>query len=249
MARSIRDPPVMTEPYEDWKNEVLAWSCFVEDKTPADKQGIALFLSLEGDARKAASKVALTDMKKDNGLKLVLDELDKFYEKDKDRIGFLAYDKFNAFKRPDGMTVKDFMIKFDIMLNSCTANGCVIDDKIISHQMINALNVVASKKELIRTTLTKYTYKDTRDHILRLFCEDEAPAVVLADELSKLNVKTEKENTQENSYVMAGSSYDYNSKRRNNWQNNRRGRGSFRFHHEDECPIKRQRSNQADYQL
>ena len=60
---SIRDPPVMTEPYEDWKNEVYAWSCYVEDKTPLNKQGIALFLSLEGDARKAAAKVSLVNMK------------------------------------------------------------------------------------------------------------------------------------------------------------------------------------------
>ena len=90
---SIRDPPKMSDPYASWKNEVNAWSILIEDKIEKKKQGIALFLSLEGDARKAAANVSITDMQKDDGLSLVLKELDKFYLKDKDRCGFLAWEK------------------------------------------------------------------------------------------------------------------------------------------------------------
>ena len=78
-SRSIRDPPKMSEPYAEWKEEVYIWSEFVVDKTPMTKQGLALFLSLEGDARKAAAKVKLVDMKKADGLQTVLKELDKFF--------------------------------------------------------------------------------------------------------------------------------------------------------------------------
>ena len=74
----------MSEPYTEWKDEIYIWSAYVLDKTPMNKQGMALFLSLEGDARKAAAKVKLTDMQTDDGLAKVLAELDKFYLKDKD---------------------------------------------------------------------------------------------------------------------------------------------------------------------
>ena len=47
---------MMTEPYSEWKEEVYIWSEYVIEKTPLEKQGLALFLSLDGDARKAAAK-------------------------------------------------------------------------------------------------------------------------------------------------------------------------------------------------
>ena len=98
ISRNIRDPPVMTEPYSEWKEEVYIWSKYVIEKTPLEKQGLALFLSLDGDARKAAAKVKLDAMKKADGLQTVLKELDKFFLKDKDREAFLSYDRFHAFK-------------------------------------------------------------------------------------------------------------------------------------------------------
>ena len=78
-SRNIRDPPPMSEPYAEWKNEILIWSDYIQDKTPLEKQGLALFLSLDGDARKAAAKVTLPEMKKTDGLQRVVKELNKFY--------------------------------------------------------------------------------------------------------------------------------------------------------------------------
>ena len=214
-SRSIRDPPVMTEPYEDWKNEVYAWSCYVETKTPPNKQGIALFLSLEGDARKAAAKVPLTDMKKDNGLDLVFVELDKFFLKDKDRIGFLAYDKFNAFRRPEGMAIKEFLIKFELLLNTCTTHGVELSEKIIAHQMLQSVNILPNKKELIMTTLDKFTPESMRNQILKLFCAEEVPSV--ANQLNEMAIKAEPHSSDEKpSYVMAGSQSNYNHSNRYN---------------------------------
>jgi len=50
----------------------------MEEKLDKKKQGPALFLSLTGDARKAALKIKLEDMKKENGVDLILAELDRF---------------------------------------------------------------------------------------------------------------------------------------------------------------------------
>ena len=222
MSRSIRDPPVMTEPYEDWKNEVYAWSCYVEEKTPLNKQGIALFLSLEGDARKAAAKVSLDDMKKDEGLKLVLDELDKFFLRDKDRAGFLAYDKFNTYRRPEGMSIKEFLMKFELLLNTCTTHGVELSEKIVAHQMLQSVNILTSKKELVMTTLDKFTPEGMRNQILKLFCEEEVPSI--ANQISEMNIKIEPQSSDEKpSYVMTGSQSKYDNSRQSREKKNHKG--------------------------
>ena len=197
---SIRDPPPMSEPYEGWKNEVHAWSILVVEKIPKTKQGIALFLSLKGDARKAASKVPLSDMQKDEGLNLVLAELDKFFLKDKDRAAFLAYDKFNAFRRPDGMSIKEFLMKFELLLNTCATHGIVIADKIVAHQMLQSANISQGKREIIITTLDTFTADKMRGQILRLFCEEQVPETGPSNQ-----IKVKEEAEEGSSYVMFGS--------------------------------------------
>ena len=225
MSRLIRDPPVMSEPYEGWKNEVLAWSIYVEEKTPPKKQGVALFLSLQGDARKAAANVPLADMTKENGLNLVLAELDKFFLKDKDRSAFLAYDKFNQFRRPEGMSIKEFLIKFELLLNTCTTHEVDIPDKIAAYQMLQSVNISQNKREIIVTTLKDFSAENMRNQILRLFCEEQVPVV---DQFSQISIKDEQQDEKSN-YVMVGSSHN-NSYSRNQNNRGRRSRGSNRGH-------------------
>ena len=174
---SIRDPPKMFEPYHEWKNEVYIWSDFVDDKIPLKKQGMALFLSLEGDARKAAAKVTLAQMKTDTGLTKVLDELDKFFMKDKDRSAFLAYDKFNAFRRPEGMSVKDFLVKYELLKNTCESHGIDIPDKIAAHQLLQSVNIPTQKRDIIVATLKEFTLENMRNQILSVFCEEDTPSI------------------------------------------------------------------------
>ena len=174
-SKTIRDPLPMSEPYADWKNEILIWSDYIQDKTPLEKQGLALFLSLNGDARKAAAKVKLEDMKKNDGLQTVLKELDKFFLKDADREAFLAYDRFHSFVRPTGMSIKDFLIKFELMRNTCITHDIEIADKIVAHHMLRTVNIPVRKQELVKTTLTTFSADNMRSQILKFFSEDTVP--------------------------------------------------------------------------
>ena len=165
----------MFEPYHEWKNEVRIWSEFIVEKIPANKQGMALFLSLEGDARKAAAKVTLEEMKTATGLDKVLEELDRFFLKDKDRAAFLAYDKFHAFRRPSDMSVQDFLIKFELLKNTCESHGFEVPDKIASHQMLQSVNITQQKRDIIVSTLSGFSSDNMRSQILRVFCENDIP--------------------------------------------------------------------------
>ena len=147
---------------------------------------MALFLSLEGDARKAAAKVKLEDMKKDDGLKKVIAELDQFFLKDKERAGFLAYDKFNKFRRPAGMSVQDFLLKFELLRNTCDSLEFPVSDKVVSHQMLESVNISSQKRDIIVSTLKDYSSKSMRSQILKVFCEDDIPSAT-TDEVENVN--------------------------------------------------------------
>lgn len=199
---NIRDPPKMVEPYHEWKNEVLIWSEFVNDKIPPAKQGMALFLSLEGDARKAAAKVTLTEMKTDTGLKKVLD---RFFLKDKDRSAFLAYDKFNGFRRPEGMSVQDFLIKFELLKSTCESHEIAIPDKIAAHQLLQSVNISPHKRDIIVSTLSTFSLDNMRNQILRVFCEEDTPNV--HTDVSDLHIKPEPNDDGSNLTLMGSRRY------------------------------------------
>ena len=238
MSSKICDPPTLFDPYHEWKDEVLIWSEFVADKIPPNKQGMALFLSLKWNARKAAAKVKLAEMKKDNGLATVLGELDNFFMKDKDRAGFLAYDKFNKFRRPDGMSVQEFLLKFELLRNTCDSLEFPVSDKVAMHQMLESVNVSALKRDVIVSTLTDYTSKGMRSQILKIFSEDDAPAI--ASPLSESDVvqcrfdegEVKNEMALYGSSSSSGSSNYYRGRRPYCDSNRGKGRGYSRQYDE-----------------
>lgn len=224
-SRNIRDPPPMSEPYAEWKNEILIWSDYIQDKTPLEKQGLALFLSLDGDARKAAAKVTLPEMKKTDGLQRVIKELDKFYLKDADREAFLAYDRFHSFIRPTGMSIKEFLIKFELMRNACISHNVEIADKIVAHHMLRTVNIPPMKQELVKTTLTTFSADNMRNQILKIFSEDMIPetsnsvAGCSSSSSDNFQVKTEDVNEDVNFTLYGSRSAGYNRNR--NFRSNR----------------------------
>ena len=101
-------------------------------------------------------------MQTNDGLSKVLGELDKFYMKDKDRESFLAYERFTTFRRSEGVSMQDFLIKFELLRNTCSSYEVEIPDKIVAYQMLESANLPMMKKEVVKTTLTTYTADNMR---------------------------------------------------------------------------------------
>ena len=75
---TIQQPPVFNpddgDNYESWKNDVKVWCMLAEGKV---KQGPAVYLSLNGDARDAVRAIPNDDLKKADAVDKILEELDK----------------------------------------------------------------------------------------------------------------------------------------------------------------------------
>ena len=92
---SIKQPPVFNpddgDNYSDWKNDIEVWCMLTEGKV---KQGPAVYLSLQGDARDAIRAIPLDNLKEDDAVQKILEELDKVYLKDETTRAFTAIKSF-----------------------------------------------------------------------------------------------------------------------------------------------------------
>ena len=87
------------------------WPCLTDlDK---DKQGPTIYLSLEEKIRKICSDIKLKDLNSDNGVDILVNKLKSLFTKDINQAAYLAYDKFETFKRHIDMSMVDFINEFE----------------------------------------------------------------------------------------------------------------------------------------
>ena len=82
------------------------WQCLSDlDK---DKQGPAVYLSLDEKIRKTCSDIKVKDLNSENGVDILVNKWKPLFAKDINQAVYLAYDKFETFKRPIDMSMVDF---------------------------------------------------------------------------------------------------------------------------------------------
>ena len=72
---SGKNPPAMRDglSYENCKKEIVIWQRFT--KLEKKKQGLAIFLSLEGEARETALEIDINEL--DDGAERIITQLDQ----------------------------------------------------------------------------------------------------------------------------------------------------------------------------
>ena len=113
MANNLKSPPKFEEgtSYESWKKDVRLWTKLTDlDKK---KQGIAVYLSLTGQARNLVSEVPEEDFCKDTGVATVLEKLDGLFLADKSLRQFAAFNKLYNLRRKDNTPIGDFISEFE----------------------------------------------------------------------------------------------------------------------------------------
>ncbi len=94
-----KPPPPYTEgtSYEVWKNDIQLWAEFttLEKK----RQGTALYLELTGKVKECVRTLGNEILMAEDGLKKIIEHLDKIYKKDAGRIIFQIVERFEQFER------------------------------------------------------------------------------------------------------------------------------------------------------
>ena len=116
---SYKNPPTLekNKTYEQWKNEIALWELVTD--LDVKKRGLALALSLQGKPREVALEIDPEKLNADNGVKFLVTELDKLFEKDKVDQTYSAYTDFDKYKRESTMDMSEFIINFEQKYNKC----------------------------------------------------------------------------------------------------------------------------------
>ena len=133
-AHSIKAPPALSKStsYENWLKELKIWQLYTEIKK--EKQGPAIFLTLEGKAREAVLELDVENISGESGIDNIIKKLDSLYKKDTVQVAYEAYDKFERFKRPENMSMKNFIIEFERLVSKTKSHGMSMSEDILAYR-------------------------------------------------------------------------------------------------------------------
>ena len=90
---TLKQPPIFNpnggDSYMNWKSDIEIWQLFTKEELK--RLGPAVYLSLQGDARNAVCAMDKKYIGKDNGINLIIAELDKVFMKDETTRAFCAF--------------------------------------------------------------------------------------------------------------------------------------------------------------
>ena len=168
---SMKVPPQMRNDltYREWKHELLVW-CRGTNVAKA-KQGITVAWSLTGDVRKTVmSEVTIDDMDCEDGIKNIL-VLDKHFEKDSAQAGLIAFDSFIEYRRPKNVSIKEYLIGFNLKYNTIKSYQMELPDNILAALLLKCANLPEDKAAMCRATCTTLTYESMKKQIEKVGCD------------------------------------------------------------------------------
>ena len=118
MGTKINPPNLTSVPYELYEQKLLAWREVTD--LSKEKQGVAIALSLpEEDKNKIQEKVfnqiGLDQLKRDDGLDILIQYLDSILLKDELSDSFEKFQEFEEFQRANGQSISEYISTFDSM--------------------------------------------------------------------------------------------------------------------------------------
>ena len=166
MASGFKAPPVMREglTYEDWKKELNIWRKFTD--LSKQRQGGALFLTLTGKARETVlAEVPLSKFDEDSGIDEITKALDTLYLQDATENAFVTFDSFIKFRRPQGMSLKEYLAEFNLRYNKIKDNNMTLPDGVLAYALLTCANLPEDQEKLCRATVSSLTYKEMKAQI------------------------------------------------------------------------------------
>ena len=135
-SKNIHTPPVLDQIEEigKWLRESAIWGC-VTDIEPK-KQGPAVYLSLPDKICKSCNDVSVQDLNKDNGLNVLINKIKSLYAKDMNALAFMAYDKFENFRRSDDMNIIDYINEFERLNNQIKHFGMELPTRVLAYKVL-----------------------------------------------------------------------------------------------------------------
>ena len=90
----------------------------------------------------------------------------------------LAYDRFENFKRPDEMTIVDYINEFERLNNKIRQFDMILLTGILAYKVLNNTNISSEKEQLIRATVVSLTYENMKKQLKAIYDSSSANELV-----------------------------------------------------------------------
>ena len=105
------------------------------------KQGPVVYLSLSDKTRKSCNDVSVQDLNKGNGLDVLINKIKSSYAKDINALAFMAYDKFQNFRRSDDMNIVDYINEFERLNNQIKHFETELPTGVLAYMVLKNVNL------------------------------------------------------------------------------------------------------------
>ena len=190
----IINPPAFnkTKSYERYKQELLAWKEVTD--LSSRKQAIAVALSLpEEDETRIRDKVfdqlPLEELKKENGLSLLVTFFDKHLAKDDLSDSLEKFTDFENYERSEGQTIHDFIANFDTKYRRIEKKSMQLPSEILAFKLLQKARINHKEKLLVLTGMNygnRKTLYEKAKMSLKKFKGDHLSS---EKQVSKINVR------------------------------------------------------------
>ena len=156
MASKYFPPPaLLKDKYSTWQKEMKTWDLVTSlDKS---KRALMVFLSLEGIAREAVLELDTAVLNSEDGMKKLYEKLDTLFLEDVNQSAFWAYETFENFWRPPGMSLEDFLIEFGRLVAKLKDFNILLPEPVLAFRALKSANITKDNEKLVKATVSELT--------------------------------------------------------------------------------------------
>ena len=188
------NPPAFnkTKSYERYKQELLAWKEVTD--LSSRKQAIAVALSLpEEDETQIRDKVfdqlPLEELKKENGLSLLVTFFDKHLAKDDLSDSLEKFTDFENYERSEGQTIHDFIENFDTKYRRIEKKSMQLPSEILAFKLLQKARINHKEKLLVLTGMNYGNRKTLYEEAKMSLKKFKGDHLSSEKQVSKINVR------------------------------------------------------------
>ena len=174
------NPPAFnkTKSYERYKQELLAWKEVTD--LSSRKQAIVVALSLPEDDEtqirdKVFDQLPLEELKKENGLSLLVTFFDKHLAKDDLSDSLEKFTDFENYERREGQTICDFIANFDTKYRRIEKKSMKLPSEILAFKLLQKARINYKERLLVLSGMNygnrKSMYEDTKSSLKKFIGE------------------------------------------------------------------------------
>ena len=186
--------------YKQWKSLIKHWQNL--SVLGKKQQSSAIIITLSGKALNTALQISETDLAKDDGVATLLKRLDTIYLKDELSEKFRALEAFETYRRPQSLSIRDFLIEFENKHFKVKEFGVTMSTDLLGFRLIKAANLSSDKEELVKATVTELNYSEVKSKMNKIFSDDSNIPTTSQQQIPQL---------QQDTFQTSNSDYQYES--------------------------------------